>query len=99
MDIKKFIKSKKVKAILTVLFVYLAPAICFASVESSLMAIQGKLVGTILPLVAIIGFIIAGFSYLSGNPNAKTHLFLAIIGAIVGFGSSSIVAMIRSMVN
>lgn len=79
--------------------VYLVPALCFASVESSLLAVQGKLVGTILPLVAILGFIAAGFSYLTGNPNAKAHLFLAIMGAAVGFGASSIVAMIRSLVN
>jgi len=96
---KTFFKNKKVKTILTIIFVYLAPALCFASVEGSLMAIQGKLVGTILPLAAILGFIFAGFSYISGSPNARTHLILAIIGAAVGFGASSIVSMIRSLVN
>lgn len=99
MTFKKFFKNKKVKTILTILLVYLLPALCFASVESSLMAIQGKLVGTILPLAAILGFIFAGFSYISGSPNARTHLVLAIIGAAVGFGASSIVSMIRSLVN
>lgn len=96
---KMFFKNKKVRTILTIAFVYLVPALCFASVESSLMAIQGKLVGTILPLAAILGFIFAGFSYISGSPNARTHLILAIIGAAVGFGASSIVSMIRSLVN
>jgi type IV secretory pathway VirB2 component (pilin) len=76
----------------------LMPTLAFASVESSLMSIQGKLTGTILPLVAILGFIFAGFSYLSGNANARTHLVLAIIGAAVGFGASSIVSFIHGMI-
>ncbi len=92
-------KNRKLKTVLTILFIYLAPALCFASVESSLMAVQGKLVGTILPLAAILGFIAAGFSYLTGNPAAKSHFFLACMGAAVGFGASSLVAMIRSLVN
>lgn len=99
MSIKKVFKNKKVKSFLLIALVYLLPALCFASVESSLMAIQGKLVGTILPLAAILGFIFAGFSYISGSPNARTHLMLAIIGAAVGFGASSIVSMIRSLVH
>jgi hypothetical protein len=33
-----------------------------------------------------------------GSPQARTFLILAIIGAIVGFGSQSIVAFIRSLV-
>lgn len=75
------------------------PAIAFASVESSLMDVQTRLTRTILPLVAILGFIFAGFSYLSGSPNARAHLMLAIIGAIVGFGASSIVSFISSMIH
>jgi len=92
-------KKYKFESIITLLVIFLAPALCFASVESSLMAIQGKLVGTILPLAAILGFIFAGFSYISGSPSARTHLILACIGAAVGFGASSIVSMIRSLVN
>jgi type IV secretory pathway VirB2 component (pilin) len=99
MTIKNIFKNKTFKKFLMIALIYILPALCFASVESSLMAIQGKLVGTILPLAAILGFIFAGFSYISGSPNARTHLILAIIGAAVGFGASSIVSMIRSLVN
>ena len=77
----------------------IVPALAFGSVESSLAAVQDKLVGTLLPLAAILGFVFAGFSYVSGNPAARSHLILAIIGACVGFGASSIVALIRSLVN
>ncbi len=91
--------KNKLITILTTLLISLLPAIGFASVESSLTAIQQKLVGTLLPLAAILGFIFAGFSYISGNANARTHLILAIIGAAIGFGASSIVSLIRSLVN
>jgi type IV secretory pathway VirB2 component (pilin) len=74
------------------------PMMAGASVESSLMTIQTKLVGTILPLVAILGFVFAGFSYLSGNANARSHLILAIVGALVGFGASSIVSFLRGLI-
>ncbi len=55
-----------------------APLFAFGSVESSLSAVQEKLVGTILPLAAILGFVFAGFSYISGNPNSRSHLVRAI---------------------
>ena len=71
----------------------------FASVESSLSAIQSKMVGTILPLAAVCGLAFAGLSFVAGRPNARSHLSLAIIGAIVGFGAESIVNFIRSLIN
>jgi type IV secretory pathway VirB2 component (pilin) len=74
------------------------PVIAQASVEGSLLAVQAKLVGTILPLAAICGLIVAGFSFVAGHPNARQHLSLAIMGAIIGFGAESIVALIRSLI-
>lgn len=79
--------------------VLLISVISFGSVESSLAAVQSKLVGTLLPLAAICGLILAGFSFVAGHPNARQHLFFAIIGAIVGFGAESIVALIRSLIH
>ena len=74
------------------------PVIAHASVEGSLLAVQAKLVGTILPLAAICGLVVAGFSFVAGHPNARNHLSLAIMGAIIGFGAESIVALIRSLI-
>lgn len=85
--------------LLTVGVIALFPEIGFASVESSLSAIQSKLVGTILPLASVLGLVWAGLSFVAGHPNAKSHLMLAIVGAIVGFGSQSIIALIRSVVH
>ena len=70
-----------------------------ASVESSLNAIQQKFIGTLLPLLAVIGLVIAGFSFLTGSQNARSHLVLAIVGAVVGFGAPSIVSFIQSLIH
>jgi type IV secretory pathway VirB2 component (pilin) len=82
----------------TVALTVAVPAVAFGSVESSLIAVQTKLVGTILPLAAICGLVVAGFSFVAGHPNARAHLSLAIMGAIIGFGAESIVALIRSLI-
>lgn len=78
---------------------FMAPVIAFASVESTMQAVQNHLTGTILPLAAVLGLIFAGFSYVSGSANARSHLTLAIVGAVVGFGAQSIVDLIRSLVH
>lgn len=92
------LSKKKVFRTFVLILICALPIMASASVESSLMTIQTKLVGTILPLVAILGFVFAGFSYLTGNANARNHLILAIVGALVGFGASSIVSFLRGLI-
>lgn len=82
-----------------VFFLLLYNSIAYASVESTLMNIQSRLIGTILPVASIIGLVFAGLSFVAGSPNAKSHLVLAIIGAGVGFLAPSIVSLIQSMVH
>ena len=94
----KFVKYLPLAAAVTVGAAFF-PEIAMASVESSLAAIQTKLINVILPLVGIIGLCFAAFSFFVGNPGARAHLFLAMIGAAVGFGAPSIIAFIRGMVN
>lgn len=81
------------------LSVLLLPALGYCSVESTLGAVQSKLINVILPLAAVLGLVASAFSFFTGNPNARSHLWLAIIGACVGFGSPSIIAFVRSLVN
>lgn len=69
------------------------PELGFASVESSLMDIQSKLTHVILPTLSIIGIAWAAFSLLTGNERAKTHIWYAIIGSVVGFGAQAIEAV------
>lgn len=75
------------------------PIVGFCTVESSLAAIQSKLTDTFLPLAAILGILFAAFSFVSGSPNARMHMWLAIFGCAIGFGASSIVSLIRSLIN
>ena len=77
----------------------LIPVLGFSSVESTLMIMQNKLINVILPLCGILGLVFAGFSFFTGSQNARNHLILAIIGAVVGFGAPSIIAFIRGIVN
>lgn len=81
------INQQKVFSILTLLAVIAFPMLGYCSVESSLMAVQSKLIGTILPLASIIGLVFAGLSFVAGSPNARNHLILAIVGAAIGFGA------------
>lgn len=82
----------------SLLLLTLFPATGYGTVESTLSNIQNKLITVILPLAAILGLVFAGLSFVSGSPNARQHLMLAIVGAIVGFGAPSIVAFIRGLV-
>jgi type IV secretory pathway VirB2 component (pilin) len=75
------------------------PVLAHASVESSLMAVQSRLIGTILPLAAILGLVFAGLSFVAGSQNARSHLMLAILGAVIGFGAPSIVSWIQGLIH
>lgn len=76
----------------------LVPEFGFASVESSLMGIQTKLTRVILPTLSIIGIAWAALSMMSGNDKAKTHMWYAILGSIIGFGAQAIVDFISQTV-
>jgi type IV secretory pathway VirB2 component (pilin) len=76
----------------------LMPELGIASVESSLVGIQTKLTRVILPTLSIIGIAWAAFSLMTGNERAKTHLWYAIIGSVIGFGAQAIVDFISQTV-
>lgn len=76
----------------------LVPEMAFGTVETTLNNFGTAIAGRILPLIAILGLCYAGFGFVTGNPNAKTHLIYAIIGVGVGLGAKSIVDMVRQLV-
>ncbi len=90
---------KRVDQLFLSLSLLLVPALANASVESSLMAVQSRLIGTILPLAAILGLVFAGLSFVAGSQNARSHLMLAILGAVIGFGAPSIVSWIQGLIH
>lgn len=73
-------------------------SLAFASVESSLLGLKSVLIGSILPVFAVMGLGFAAFSFFTGNPNAKNHLTYAIIGSVILFGAQSIVDLISRVV-
>jgi type IV secretory pathway VirB2 component (pilin) len=92
-------KLERTISLLAMVLIVAFPILGFCSVESSLSAVQSKLIGTILPLAAIIGLVFAGLSFVAGSQNARSHLILAIIGAAIGFGAPSIVSWIQSLIH
>ena len=79
------------------LLITLAP-FAHASVESSLMGLKNVLLGSILPIFAVLGLGFAAFSFFTGNINAKQHLVYAVTGAAILFGAQSIVDLIQRTV-
>lgn len=76
----------------------LVAPLAHASVESSLLGLKNVLLGSILPIFALMGLGFAAFSFLTGNPNAKQHLSYAITGAVIIFGAQSIIDLIQRVV-
>lgn len=70
-----------------------------ASIESSLMGLKSVLLGSILPVFAVMALGFAAFSFFTGNPNSKQHLTYAVVGAVILFGAQSIVDLISRVVN
>lgn len=81
------------------LIVLATSVVAHASVESSLMGLKSVLLGSILPIFAVMGLGFAAFSFFTGNPNSKQHLMYAVIGSVILFGAQSIVDLISRLVN
>lgn len=90
--------NPKTRAGALVFATLLTSNLAHASVESSLLGLKTVLLGSILPVLAVIGLGFAGFSFFTGNPNAKQHLMYALIGCAVIFGAQAIVDMMARVV-
>jgi type IV secretory pathway VirB2 component (pilin) len=84
---------------LLLLGLLVVPELAHATVESSMVTLQEKILGTFLPLLSVLALLFAGLSYLPGSPNARSYLGAAIVGAVVGFGAESFVNLIRAIVH
>jgi type IV secretory pathway VirB2 component (pilin) len=86
------------KHLYLILLLALTPTLAHASVESSLLGLKSALLGSVLPIFAVIALGFAAFSFFTGNPNAKQHLVAAVSGAVILFGAQSIVDLIERVV-
>lgn len=83
---------------LVVIVVGMTPELAHADVKGSLDAVRSKLIGVILPVLAVISIAWAAFSLMTGNERAKTHIWYAIIGSAIAFGAQSLVDFISQTV-
>lgn len=88
----------KTKLLFLTFLMIAAPLAANASVESSLLGLKTVLIGSILPVFAVLGLGFAAFSFFTGNPNAKQHLVYAVTGATILFGAQSIVDLLQRVV-
>lgn len=96
------IKIRPLGLCLTLLLIYavfLHPEMAQASLESSLLGIKSKLTGFVLPVLSVIGLLLAGFSFMTGSEKAKQHILYAVIGCVIGFGAQAIVDFLSQTVN
>lgn len=88
----------KKQYILVIGVILLTPLLAQASVESSLLGLKNVLLNSILPVLAVMGLGYAGFSFFTGNPNAKQNLIYAITGSVICFAAQSIVDLLQRVV-
>lgn len=93
---------KSISAVFAVMVVMSAvwfmPELAHADIQGSLNAVRSKLIGVILPVLAVISIAWAAFSLMTGNERAKTHIWYAIIGSAIAFGAQSLVDFISQTV-
>ena len=73
----------------------LIPLVAFASLESAMYSLRTQMSTVFLPALSLIGIVIAAISMAMGHHNAKNHITMAVIGAMVGFGADSIIEFVR----
>lgn len=83
---------------LPTLIIAFFPDPAFADFRGSLENIRSQLSNVVLPLLSVIGLLVASFSYMTGHPDSKRHVTYALIGAALGFGSQAIIDFISSAV-
>jgi hypothetical protein len=88
----------KFQIALSIALLVVAPFLAHASVESSLMGLKNVLLGSVLPIFAVMALGFAAFSFFTGNPNSKQHLVYAVTGATILFGAQSIIDLIQRVV-
>ena len=86
------------KYLVPLLVLAATPLLAHASVESSLLGLKSALLGSVLPIFAVIALGFAAFSFFTGSPNAKQHLIYAVSGAVILFGAQSIIDLIERVV-
>jgi phosphoglycerol transferase MdoB-like AlkP superfamily enzyme len=86
---------KKYLPFFLILSFYLIPVASYASLEGAMYSLRSQMSTVFLPALSLIGIILAAISLAMGHHNAKNHITMAVIGAMVGFGADGIIDFIR----
>ncbi len=86
---------KKYLPIVFILALNLTPIASFASLEGAMSSLRTQMSTVFLPALSLVGIVLAAISLAMGNQNAKNHITMAVIGAIVGFGAENIIDFVR----
>lgn len=63
--------------------------------ESKMQNLTGQLIGTVLPLLSILGLVYAAILALSGDAGAKAKIITVIAVSLVGFLAPAIIEWLR----
>ena len=85
----------KLKMVVIGLSLNLIPIVASASLESAMNSLRTQMSTVFLPALSLVGIVIAAISLAMGHQNAKNHITMAVIGAIVGFGADNIIDFVR----
>jgi len=86
---------KKYVPLIVVLGVHFLPSIAFASLEGAMYSLRSQLTSVFLPVLSLVGIVIAAISLAMGHHNAKNHIVMAVLGTIIGFGADGIIDFVR----
>lgn len=86
---------KKYLLLLIVLGLHFLPGLAFASLEGAMYSLRTQLTTVFLPVLSLVGIVLAGISLAMGHHNAKNHIIMAVMGTIVGFGADGIIDFVR----
>ena len=86
---------KKNYFVLIAICLNLFPMIASASLEGAMYSLRNQMSTVFLPALSLVGIGIAAISMAMGHQNAKSHITMAVIGTIVGFGADNIIDYVR----
>jgi type IV secretory pathway VirB2 component (pilin) len=86
---------KKYRPLLLAIGFNLAPILAQADIRSAMDSFRSQLTSVFLPVLALVGIVIAGISLALGNHNAKSHIYMAVVGTIIAFGADNIIEFAR----
>jgi len=66
-------------------------------IENSITKIKDKLVGTIIPALAVLMIVIGAGMWITGHPQGRTFLIGAIVASAIAFSADAIIGLLRSL--